>query len=189
MTNHLFSSPRLGFREWSDNDLDPFYKMNSDPTVMEFFPSVLTRHESDDLMRRIQRRYAEQGFCYYAVDELVSGELIGFIGLTIQSYEAPFTPCVDIGWRLIPKYWGKGYATEGANRCLQIGFENHRINEIYSIASLGNVRSISVMQKVGMSKTLEFDHPNLSDYVSIRKCAVYKLTKDNWLSNYTSPKS
>ena len=72
------------------------------------------------------------------------------IGLSEQSYEAPFTPCVDIGWRLKPTFWHMGLATEGAKRCLKYGFQDIQLSKIFSVAPVINTPSIHVMKKIGM---------------------------------------
>src|ERR1700752_1468720 len=105
---------RLVLRRWRDADREPFYRMNSDPRVMEFFPACLTREESDALVGRAEAHFEAHGFGPFAAELRASGALAGFIGLMVPQFEAYFTPCVEIGWRLGAGYWNQGMATEGA---------------------------------------------------------------------------
>lgn len=176
--NYLFTSERLGFRNWRDSDLDAFAAMNADADVMAFFPETLTREQSQKLMKRLSKHYEEKAYTYFAVDILDTGECIGFIGLVQQEYEAPFTPCVDIGWRLAKPFWGKGYATEGAKRCLKYGFETLNLEKIYAVAPSINSKSIHVMKKIGMEKSGTFIHPKLTDNKRLREC-IYYLVREH----------
>ncbi|CAM1343697.1 GNAT family N-acetyltransferase [Tenacibaculum amylolyticum] len=175
MNTYIFTSERLGFRNWKESDLDVLYNLNSDPTVMQYFPAIQTKQQSLDFINRMQAQFSEKEFCYFAVEILESNELIGFIGLSEQIYEADFNPSVDIGWRLLPSSWGKGYATEGAKRCLTYAFEDLNLNEIVSVAPEINIPSITVMQKIGMIKEKSFAHPLLEDYPDLQKCVLYKI--------------
>ena len=173
MTNYLFTSERLGFRNWRDSDLDKLYEMNSSPAVMEFFPSTQTREHCRGFIQRMQQQYAEIGYCYFAVETLAEGRLIGFIGISKQTYEAEFTPCTDIGWRLLPSAWGKGYATEGAKRCLEYAFETLGLEEVVAVAPAINAKSISVMQKIGLSYYYNFDHSLMPHDERLRNCVLW----------------
>ncbi|WP_339878166.1 GNAT family N-acetyltransferase [uncultured Algoriphagus sp.] len=172
---HLFTSERLGFRTWHPSDLTAFTAMNADPETMTFFQHPLSKNESQALMDRMKRLYADRGHCYFAVDLLESGVFLGMIGLGTKSFKADFTPCVDIGWRIRKEYWNQGYTTEGAARCLEFAKEIG-INEVYSLASAKNGASIRVMQKIGMKYEADFEHPELKDYPSLRECTLYKIS-------------
>ena len=177
MKNYLFKSNRLGFRNWLDTDLENLAAINADKEVMEFFPCTRTREETMAFIQRMQKQYEEKGYCYFAVDTLVDGNLIGFIGLSEQNYVADFTPCIDTGWRLAKSAWNKGYATEGAKRCLEFGFETLHLDKIYAIAPVVNTKSQRVMMKIGMHKVKTFDHPQLLDNAGLRKCHLYIINK------------
>lgn len=174
MNPYLFTTPRLGFRTWQEFDLDDFTSINSDSEVMRFFQKPLSREETQAMMNRMQRMFEEKGYCYFAVDLLDSKELIGTIGLGWKTFESDFTPCVDIGWRIGKKWWNQGLATEGASACLSFAQQN-QINEILSMASVGNIASIQVMKKIGMSFWKEFDHPELKNLPDIQRCSLYKI--------------
>ena len=130
---------------------------------MEFFPSVLTREQSDDLIDRCQRHYMEHGFTFFAAELRETGELIGFIGLAHTPFEAHFTPCVEIGWRLGFDHWNRGLATEGAAAALRYAFEELRVSEVLAFTPCANVRSRRVMEKLGMTRDPadDFDHPEI----------------------------
>ncbi len=169
---YLFSSQRLGFRGWQDQDLIPFSAINADPEVMRFFQSTLSQHETGSMMERMNRMLGERGYCYFAVELLGTGELIGTIGLGWKTFEASFTPCVDIGWRIGRKFWNQGLATEGASRCLDVARELG-IRKVLSLASATNVASTRVMKKIGMQYELEFEHPDLKEYPHLQPCELY----------------
>jgi RimJ/RimL family protein N-acetyltransferase len=174
---HLFTSERLGFRNWINSDKELFAKMNADDNVMEFFPNTRTKAESDALVERLQEHYTDFGFTFYAVDLLETNQFIGFIGMINTSFEAYFTPCVEIGWRLQKESWGFGYATEGAKRCIKYGFKELNFKEIYSITPLKNSKSENVMLKIGMQKEGTFEHPKIEDGHWLKTELLYKIEK------------
>lgn len=176
---YIFQSKRLGFRTWQDSDLPSLSAINSDPEVMKFFPSIPSSEDTWNFIQRMQLQYAENGFCYYATELLETGDLVGFIGMARQDYEADFAPCVDIGWRLGESYWGKGFASEGALACIAYAFDTLEIHELLSVAPCINLPSIRVMEKIGMSKVKEFNHSLLQDYPVLEPCALYSLKSNN----------
>ncbi len=179
---YLFESKRLGFRNWSIDDLTEFAEMNSDPEVMEYFPKPLTTKESEDFIERLQKHYLERGHNYFAVEILETGEWIGFIGLAYQKYKTEFSPGTDIGWRLKRSAWGRGYATEGARRCLDFAFNDLNLERVFSTFTKRNLKSENVMIKLGMTRMGVFRHPNLSDYPEYEECTWYQIEKNNSIS-------
>ena len=175
MDKYLFESDRLGFRIWEKSDAEGLFQMNSNPQIMRFFPSLQTRTDAADFISRMNIQYQEFGYCYFAVDELKSKNFVGFIGLSNQTFKANFNPSVDIGWRLLSEFWGIGYATEGAKRCLVFAKEQLSLSKIVSVAPIINLPSISVMNKIGMKKVLEFEHPLLNDSPELKKCLLYYI--------------
>jgi RimJ/RimL family protein N-acetyltransferase len=171
----LFTSERLGFRNWRPSDYDKMIGISSNPRVMEFFPALATPEQTRDFIQRMQNLFATKGFCYFAVDLLESREFIGFIGLNEISYATSFSPGIDIGWRLSPEFWGKGLATEGAERCIRFGFENLSLSRIVATAPQINEKSIRVMQKIGMQKLEDFKHPRLSGNSRLENCVCYEI--------------
>ncbi len=176
---YLFKSKRLGFRNWIDSDIPLMIEISGDADVMKNFPAVATRKQTTVFIERMQAMFTEKGFCYFAVDSLEDNSFIGFIGLCHQDYDVEFAPCIDVGWRLDKQYWGKGFATEGAKRCLDYAFNELGLENIKSTAPLVNLNSIKVMQKIGMTKQLEFNHPKLLDNKRLVNCICYEAQNPN----------
>ena len=159
------SGPRVSLRPWTDDDLAPFAAMNDDPEVMHHMSKHLTRAESDEFAARVGAHIAGHGFGLWALD--VPG--LGFAGFCGLSARVPFDLPVagiaaqphEIGWRLARAAWGHGYATEGAALALRYGFEVVGLPQIVSFAAVGNTPSIAVMQRIGLTRRGEFDHPRL----------------------------
>lgn len=174
---YFFKSKQLGFRQWLDRDTEPFIELNQDPRVMEFFPTTLSREETLDAIERLKTQIDQLGYGWFAVDELSTGLLIGFIGINHPQFESFFTPCLEIGWRLHADFWGKGYATEGAEACLKFAFEKQGFSTVYAFTTQANVRSERVMIKIGMKKEGEFDHPQLPKH-PLSKHVLYVIHKN-----------
>lgn len=170
-------SERLQLRRWRDADLEPFAALNADPRVMEHLPSALSREQSDALAARIEAHFDEHGFGLWALEIPGVAAFAGFVGLAIPRFEARFTPCVEIGWRLAAEHWGCGYATEGARAALAFGFEKLALAEIVSFTVPGNQRSRRVMEKIGMQCRPEddFDHPGLPAGHALRRHVLYRI--------------
>ena len=177
--NYLFTSDRLGFRNWVDADLPLMSDINSDEEVMKYFPSTQSLDQTQQFISRMQEQFEAKGFCYFAVDRLEDNEFIGFIGLSEQTYKASFTPCIDIGWRIGRKYWRNGYATEGAKRVLAYAFDELKLDSILSIAPVINLPSQNVMKKIGMKPVKTFEHSLLSDNDRLRECVLYEVKRVN----------
>jgi RimJ/RimL family protein N-acetyltransferase len=176
-----FETERLRLRQWLPTDREPLAALNADPRVMEFFPSVLERAASDALADRCESLIAERGWGFWAAEVKESNQFIGFVGLNVPVAELPFSPCVEIGWRLACQYWGQGYATEAAKRVLRAGFEDINLPEIVSFTSLRNIRSQSVMERIGMFKTAEnFEHPLVPVGNLLREHCLYRLSRAQW---------
>ncbi len=157
----VIETPRLVLRPWRDEDRGPFAALNADPAVMEHFPSTLTRAESDAFADRIAAHLDEHRWGLWAVELKRGAGFIGFTGLAAPRFEASFTPCVEVGWRLAAAHWGKGYASEAAAAVLDHGFTGVGLDEIVSFTWVGNGKSRRVMDKIGLEERLEFDHPAL----------------------------
>lgn len=177
MENYLFKSERLGFRKWKEEDKPKMAKINSNPKVMEFFPNIPNKEQTEQFVDRMEKQFSEKGFCYFAVDKLDNNEFIGFIGISEQKFKSDFTPCIDIGWRLAQKEWGKGYATEGAKKCLDFAFNKIELNTIKSICPIINDKSKRVMEKLGMKKKKTFNHPLLKEYEKLESCVLYEIER------------
>ena len=168
---------RLVLRAWDDGDLAPFAALNADPVVMQHFPATLTREQSDEMVGRLWARAAEGRPSLWAVEVPGVARFIGFIGLLEPSFDATFTPCVEVGWRLAKEHWGRGYAPEGARAALAWGFGAAGLDEIVSFTVPANTSSRRVMEKLGMHRdpAEDFDHPNLPVGHPLRRHVLYRL--------------
>ncbi|WP_020578122.1 GNAT family N-acetyltransferase [Actinopolymorpha alba] len=177
-----FKTERLILRRWRDSDLEPFAALNSDPDVMEHFPALMTREESDDLVARIESAFPERGFGLWALEVQGAGEFIGFTGLSVPSFDAHFTPAVEVGWRLARSAWGRGYASEAARAALAFGFDPAGLTEIVSFTATTNLRSQAVMRRIGMTHDAadDFDHPRLPAGHRLSRHVLWRITADQW---------
>jgi len=157
--NYIFTSKRLQFRNWTDTDLEAFAAMNSNPDVMRFYPALQSLEYSERILNHFIQLFIDKKYTMFCVETKASNEFIGFIGLMDATFQTE--PAIEIGWRLLPQFWNKGLATEGAKRCLQYAFEELSINKIYAVTSIPNKPSEKVMQKIGMHKVGEFIHPKI----------------------------
>ncbi len=173
---------RLILRPWCEADLEPFAVLNADPRVMEFFPSCYTRAESDALAGRVMEYFAKHGYGLWAVELPGGCPFLGFVGLSTPRFEASFTPCVEIGWRLALDHWGKGYAREAAHASIDFGFDTLKLDGIVSFTSQLNLRSQRVMQAIGMthSPDEDFNHPFLADSHRLQRHVLYRLSRAEW---------
>lgn len=176
-------SPRLILRRWNESDREPFYQMNSDPDVMRFLPKPLSREESDAMIVRMEEHFERNGFSWWALEKKETREFIGFAGLVIPTFEAHFTPCVEIGWRLAKAHWKNGYATEAAKAALEFGFSKIGLQEIVSLTVPANLPSIAVMERLGMRRNPsdDFDHPKLPLGHELRRHVLYRLRRSNYV--------
>jgi RimJ/RimL family protein N-acetyltransferase len=174
------NTARLRLRAWRASDREPFAAMNADPRVMEHFAARLSRQESDHLAARIVGHFEAHGFGLWAVEILGVTPFAGFIGLAVPRFEARFTPCVEVGWRLSAEHWGCGYASEGARAALTHGFDVAGLAEIVSFTTPGNLRSRRVMDTIGMTHDPadDFDHPEISG--PLQRHVLYRVTADGF---------
>ena len=175
------STRRLQLRHWKKEDYYPFFQLNADPRVMEHFPECLGQAASDALAKRIEKLIDARGWGFWAVEITETQSFIGCVGLHIPSANLPFKPCVEIGWRLAAKYWGKGYATEAAQAALAAGFEQLQLEEIVSFTTLSNSRSQKVMEKLGMKRDSDtFIHPNIPPGSPLQEHCLYRLSDTDY---------
>lgn len=176
-------SARLLMRQWRDEDLPAFAAMCADPQVMRYFPAPLSRLESAALIGRVRGHFAELGFGLWALERKDSGQFIGFTGLGVVSFDAPFTPAVEISWRLAREHWGFGYASEAAWTVMGCGFEQLGLDQIVSFAAVSNQPSQKVMQAIGMQSdpAENFEHPKLPVGHPLRPHVLYRINRQQWL--------
>ncbi|MBO2451366.1 GNAT family N-acetyltransferase [Actinomadura barringtoniae] len=170
------STERLTLRRWQPSDRTPFAALNADPEVTQHFPNVLTRTESDALIDRVDAAIEDRGFGFWALEVTATGEFIGFTGLNVPTFQAHFTPCVEIGWRLARSTWGHGYATEAAHRALDFGFHDLDLPEIVAFTTTTNLRSQAVMNRIGMTHNPadDFDNPALEEGHPLKPHVLYR---------------
>jgi len=176
-------TPRVLMRRWRGEDRAPFAAMNAHPIVMEHFPTALSAEESDALVDRIEAHFAEHGYGLWALE--VGGRFIGFTGVSWATWEAGFTPALEVGWRLALPTWGQGYASEAAIAALQHGFRH--VDSIVSFTALTNERSKRVMERIGLRYELDFDHPRVSDQHPLKRHALYRADRQTWTPPLGAP--
>ncbi|HET6820724.1 MAG TPA: GNAT family N-acetyltransferase [Candidatus Limnocylindria bacterium] len=177
---------RLLLRPWRDEDREPFAAMNADPVVMEHFPGTMSRQASDALVDRFRAHWQELGWGVWAVEIPAEAPFIGFVGLSRQ--DAPGYPVVEVGWRLARPFWGRGYATEGAQRGLGLGFGALALDGVVSFTVPQNTRSRAVMERIGMHHDAaeDFDHPRVDPlaYPHMVRHVLYRITRDDWRARH-----
>ena len=149
---------------------------------MHFFPALLSRQESDSIVDRIEAHFEAHGFGLWAAELQRGNSFAGFIGLNIPTFDAPFMPCVEIGWRLAAEYWRQGLATEAALAVLEYGFQRLGLNEIVAFTVAENARSRRIMEKLRMTHNSadDFDHPRLPENHPLRRHVLYRLRRSDW---------
>jgi RimJ/RimL family protein N-acetyltransferase len=168
---------RLILRAWHDEDAEPFAALNADPRVMEFFPKLLTRAESDKLMTWMRAFVDEHGYGPYAVEEKNTRDFLGYIGICPVPFEAAFVPATEIGWRLARSSWGRGYASEGARAVVGQALGRLGFAALVSFTAEWNMRSRRVMEKIGMTRDPngDFLHPSLPPAHKLAPHVLYRI--------------
>ena len=173
---------RLLMREWHDPDRESFAALNQDPQVMEHFPGPMPRTASDAFVDRLQELHVSLGYTLWVVEVVSSTRgstsFAGFTGLMPPSFDPPFPhaePCVEVGWRLWPQWWGLGIATEAARTAIEYGFAEVGLDEIVSFTVTSNTRSRAVMERLGMQHVGEFDHPRARPGDHWRRHVLYRI--------------
>jgi RimJ/RimL family protein N-acetyltransferase len=183
---YKIETERLLLREWTNSDLDTFSRINQDSKVLEFLPAPLSVEETAAWIDRIKKHFSLHGFGLWAAELKSTGEFVGYVGLSVPAFDAPFTPCVEIGWRLASKYWGKGYATEAAKEVLKVGFGKFSLEEILSFTVPANKRSIRVMEKIGMVRDWggDFAHPKLAKDHPLSMHVLLRIKSNNSIRSF-----
>ena len=192
------NTSRLRIRAWRESDFEPHVMWEADPRVNEFLPFLhaprtaeasreqIARFLATPAEKRAQwgrewlRAMTQKPYPEWAVEVTGIADVIGAIGFAMDTFESDFTPCVEIGWRIAPEYWGNGYATEAAAAVLRYGFTTLGLDEIFSMSALGNRRSLALMQRIGLRYVKDFLFPLLPDGHPLRPYALYKLTRAEW---------
>ena len=179
----LLRGARVLLRPWRTADREPFAAINADPLVMKHFPTPLSRYDSDALADRIQTHFDQYGFGPWVLDIPGVSECAGFVGLLNVSFDAHFTPAVEIGWRLASSAWGQGYATEAAACALRYGFHALALPEIVSFTAPANLNSLAVMRRLGMQCDIreDFLHPRLPAEHPLCLHHLYRIRREQWI--------
>ncbi|MTI18474.1 N-acetyltransferase [Rhodobacteraceae bacterium RKSG542] len=177
---------RLALRKWELSDLDGLAQMCADPIVMEYFPALMDRVDSERMLVRLMEKQERNGSCFPVIADKVDGTFIGFAGLSIPEFDVPlpFDPCVEIGWRIKSEYWGRGYATEASRAWLAYGFETLGLEEIIAMRVPMNIRSGRVMDKLGMHRDAvdDFDHPAVDDDSPLKRHVLHRLRLEEFMT-------
>lgn len=180
----ILETARLYLRQWKNEDYGPFARLNADPEVMEFFPSTLSRADSDALADRCRSFLADRGWGLWALELKTTKEFMGFTGLSIPGFTLPGfgADWVEVGWRLARPFWGLGLAGEAAQAALCFAFDQLALPETVSFTSVANNRSRKLMERLGLKHFACFSHPALpADHPLARHC-LYCLDRDTWLA-------
>ncbi len=177
----MIETERLVLRPWRDADREPFAALNADPVVMEHFPNILTRAESDAAIDRNNALIATHRWGNFAVERRVDGAMIGHIGVKPTGSDLPFGGLCEVGWRLARETWGVGYASEGARAILTYSFADLRLPEVVAFTTLTNTRSEAVMRRIGMTRAADrdFDHPALPKGHPLERHIVYVAVRSD----------
>ena len=178
----LLETERLILRRWRASDVEPYAAINADPVAMEFFPATSTRAESASSVARIEGGFEREGFGLWAVEVRCAEPFVGFVGCQRPGYETPFTPCIEVGWRLAPAFWGRGYASEAARAAMSDVFARIACDEIVAMTAVPNRRSRAVMERLGMRRSPDddFDHPRLPAGHRLRRHVLYRMQRARW---------
>lgn len=179
----MLSTERLLLRPWKDSDYVPFFAMSAYPLVNEYLPSFPDKAACDAFIDRLRADFSSRGWGFWALEHKEKGEFVGMAGMHEPGPEFGVgRPCVEIGWRLAPAFWGKGFATEAAQEILRFAFDKLKLAEVVSFTATGNKRSIALMKRLGMELEKQFDllllppeHPHRAHY-------LYVLTRRQWLA-------
>lgn len=174
----MLQTARLILRDWQDSDIPIFVAMGQDPEVMKFFPDFWGEEKSRESVQRFRQHFADHGFGLFAVELRENHEFIGFVGICHLTFEAHFTPAIEIGWRLVSKHFGKGYATEAAREVLRFAFEELKLKEVVALTVPDNTPSQNVMKKIGMTRDEKDDflHPKIPQNHKFARHVLYRIS-------------
>lgn len=172
-------TPRLQLRAWRDSDIEPWIAMGADERVMEFFPGTYDRAKAISVAALIRAALDANGYGWWVLEPKTGPPFGGVVALQDVPFEAPFTPAIEVGWRLPYELWGKGYATEGARAALDFAFERLGVREVVAMTSALNLRSQRVMERLGMTREPadDFDHPRIEAGNRLQRHVLYRLKR------------
>ncbi len=182
MKPYILTSDRLGLRHWIDSDTQPFIEMNKDLEVMKYFPKILSETETLAFIEIIHLHFNQHGFGPFAIEHKLTKQFMGFTGFYIPTFDAFFTPCVEIGWRFRKDFWGQGFASEAAKMCLSYGFKSLCFEKIVSFTASINLKSEKVMKRIGMNYIADFEHPKVEKDDALCRHVLYEITLESFES-------
>lgn len=169
-------------RPWKESDYGPFYEMSSNPQVAEYINCFSDKNACDAFVDRWREEFSRRGWGFWALEHKESGEFMGTCGMHEPGPEFGVgRPCVEIGWRLAPAFWGKGFASEAAREVMRFAFRDLLLDELVSFTAVGNKRSYALMERLGMEREKEFDLLVLPPDSPHRRSYLYTLTRRQWL--------
>ena len=179
MTVVELRTERLLLRQWRAADRVPWAALNADPEVMEHFPATLDRAASDAFVDKAAHAIEGRGWGFWAVERSANGAFVGMVGMVPVTFDAPFVPAVEVGWRLAREHWGQGYATEAATAAVDFGFGELDLDEIVSFTVRGNRRSRAVMERLGFAHVPagDFRHPGVPAGSPLGPHVLYRRRK------------
>lgn len=179
MTFDRLETDRLILRQWQDSDREPFAVMSADPESMQYLGGTWPPEAADNYIERCKQHFNTYGYGTYATELKATGEFMGFVALKNMTIETPFTPAVEIGWRIARPHWGKGYATEGAQKLLHLAFNDLGLDRIFSYCCLPHTASRKVMEKIGMTQEPDtFLHPAMDANDPLAEMITYSIRHD-----------
>jgi RimJ/RimL family protein N-acetyltransferase len=171
---------RTLLRQWKDSDLPAWIAMNADPQVRRHFPALLTEEEACGEAQRVRDAISQRGWGIWALE--IPGVLpfAGLVGLHVTSFDAPFVPAVELGWRLPQAAWGQGYASEAAAAAVEFAFDTLELPQVVAFTIPANTASRRVMERLGMRHDAadDFDHPKVEPGHPMRRHVLYRLTRE-----------
>lgn len=171
----VIETERLILRGFRKSDLPAFAALHRDPEVMRFVGGTpLDRAVSDGIAAAAQRQFLKSGDGKIAVERRADGAFLGMCGLSVEDW---YPDDLEVGWRLAQEFWGHGYATEAGIAWVDHAFATMGARRVISVADTPNVRSIGVMQRIGLA----FDHEaRLSDENGAFDATIYAIDAAAW---------
>ena len=178
----MLRTERLLLRRWTEADRVPLAAINSDAEVMRYRFAPLSREQSDTMMDEIETCFDQNNFGLWAVERESDGRLLGWTGLAVSSFDAPFCPAIDIGWTLARDAWAYGYATEAATASLDYAFDELELSEVVAHTTSLNGPSQAVMRRLGMTHEPQddFDGPWYPVGHPRGRFVLYRINEFGW---------
>lgn len=182
---YRLETARIVLRQWRSDDYAKFARMNADPDVMRYFPSLLSREESDTLTKKFDDLIAKKGWGIWVAERKSDNSFIGLVGLN-QTDDLPIANCMEIGWRLAKPFWGNGYATEAAAASLYFAFSILKQERVAAFTAVSNAQSQKVMSRLGMKNRHEnFLHPRVSRSTGLKEHVYYEISREKFLHSFS----